>query len=53
MLRDAVAERPVFLWDFQKIHKNVFRPDAGDFGEILHDARVERLLLIGAPRVAR
>jgi hypothetical protein len=28
ILRDAVAKRPILLWNFQKIHQNVFRPDA-------------------------
>src|SRR5580704_10117119 len=51
ILCDAVAKRPILLRHFQKIHEDVFGPDAGVLGQKLGDAREESLLFVGPPRV--
>src|SRR5450631_2540305 len=48
VLRDAVAERPVFLFDLDKIDKNVLASQPGIAHEIIGDRGVQRLLLFDA-----
>jgi hypothetical protein len=47
-----VAEGPILLRDFNKIHEHVLRPDAGAFPEQLRDSPKQRSLLFYTAGVA-
>src|SRR6185295_17300549 len=51
VLRDAVAERPILLLNFEEIDEDVLRPQAGLLREQFDDARKKRFLLIDVARV--
>src|SRR5664279_656492 len=51
ILRDAVAERPVFLLDLDQTDKNILATQAGIVGEAIGDRGVQRLLLLDAAGV--
>src|SRR6266702_3406387 len=51
VLRDPVAERPVFLQNFDEIDEHVLAPHARMLGEVVGDALVERFFLLLRPAV--
>src|SRR3712207_908208 len=52
VLRDAVTEGPVFLFDFNQVDEYILRAEARVFAQPLDDPLEECLLLLNRPRVA-
>jgi hypothetical protein len=43
----AVTERPIFLWDFDKVHEDVFLANPHSFVETVRECFVEALFQFG------